>query len=146
MSRAGKTTACIASACLAGWLFSAPAGPDPITFDDVAPGAGVEFVLQNGATGDRRQIEAMVSGVAVFDYNNDGWPDLYFVNGASQPALQKTTPAYYNRLYKNNGDGTFSDVTLVAGVRGEGFAMGVAAEQQVTRDEDGNFYSHSLSP
>jgi enediyne biosynthesis protein E4 len=112
--------------CLAGWLFSAPAGPDPITFDDIASGAGIEFVLRNGATGDRHQIEAMVSGVAVFDYNNDGWPDIYFVNGARQPKLDKPDPGYYNRLYRNKGDGTFADVTLQAGVRGEGFAMGVA--------------------
>jgi hypothetical protein len=119
---------------MAGWLFSAPAGPDPITFEDVASKAGVEFILQNAATGDKHQIESMVSGVAVFDYNNDGWPDLYFVNGASQPSLEKTNPTYYNRLFKNNGDGTFSDVTMAAGVRGEGFAMGVAAADY---DNDG---------
>jgi hypothetical protein len=76
----------------------------------------------------------MVSGVAVFDYNNDGWPDLYFVNGASQPGLEKTNPAYYNRLYRNNGDGTFTDVTMAAGVQGAGFAMGVAAADY---DNDG---------
>src|SRR5713226_3969280 len=81
LSRKSKAAACLAAACLAGWLFSAPAGPDPIAFEDVASRAGVEFVLQNAATGDRRQIETMVSGVAVLDYNNDGWPDLYFVNG-----------------------------------------------------------------
>ncbi len=120
-------TACVALACLAGWLFSAPAGPDPITFEDVAARAGIDFILRNSAGGDHRQIEAMVSGVAVFDYNNDGWPDIYFVNGARQPKLEKSDPSFYNRLYKNNGDGTFSDVTTEAGVRGEGFAMGVAA-------------------
>src|SRR5260370_39251684 len=92
----GKATACLAAAAMAGWLFSAPAGPDPITFEDVASKAGVEFILQNAATGDKHQIETMVSGVAVFDYNNDGWPDLYFVNGASQPSLAKTNPGYYN--------------------------------------------------
>src|SRR5262245_48780346 len=117
-----KTTACIAAVCLVGWLFSAPAGPDLITFEDVASGAGVDFILQNAATGDKHQIETMVSGVAVFDYNNDGWPDLYFVNGAGQPSLEKTNPSYYNRLYRNNGNGTFSDVTTAAGVRGEGFS------------------------
>jgi hypothetical protein len=134
LSRTGKATGCIAAACLAGWLFSAPAGPDPIAFEDVASKAGVEFILQNSATGDKHQIETMVSGVAVFDYDNDGWPDLYFVNGASQPDLEKTKPAYYNRLYRNNGNGTFSDVTIAAGVRGEGFAMGVAAADY---DNDG---------
>jgi hypothetical protein len=101
--------------------------PDPITFADIAARAGVNFVLRNSATPDRRQIETMVGGVAVFDYNNDGKPDLYFVNGARQPQLDKPDPSYYNRLYRNNGDGTFTDVTLAAGVAGDGFATGVAA-------------------
>src|SRR5690349_23697430 len=69
----------------------------------------------------------MVSGVAVFDYNGDGWPDIYFVNGARQPKLEKSDSSLYNRLYKNKGDGTFTDVTEQAGVRGEGYAMGAAA-------------------
>ena len=104
-----------------------PAGPDPITFQDIARRAGVDFVLQNSATPERHQIETMVSGVAVFDYDNDGWPDLYFVNGARQPKLEKDDPSFYNRLYRNNRGTTFTDVTLKAGVRGEGFATGVAA-------------------
>src|SRR6058998_1903282 len=112
LTRISRVTTCAAVVCFAGWLFSAPAGPDPITFDDVASGAGIEFVLRNAAAGDKHQIETMVSGVAVFDYDNDGWPDLYFVNSASQPKLEKNDPAYYNRLYRNQGDGTFSDVTL----------------------------------
>ncbi|HEY1340044.1 MAG TPA: VCBS repeat-containing protein, partial [Bryobacteraceae bacterium] len=97
-----------------------------ITFDDVGSRAGVSFVLQDSATPAKHQIETMVGGVAIFDYNNDGKPDIYFVNGARQPDLTKSEPAYYNRLYRNNGDGTFTDVTAVAGVPGEGFASGAA--------------------
>ena len=59
----------------------------------------------------------------VFDYNDDGKPDVYFVNGASIPELRKTDPKYYNRLYRNNGDGTFTDVTAQAGVAAEGYSM-----------------------
>ena len=111
----------------AGWLFSAPNVPNLITFDDISARSGVDFILRNSATGDRHQIETMVSGVAVFDYNGDGWPDIYFVNGARQPKLEKSDPSFYNRLYKNKGDGSFTDVTEQAGVKGEGYAMGTAA-------------------
>jgi hypothetical protein len=127
LSRHNGIAAVAAAALLAGWLSSAPAGPDPVAFVDVAPQAGIDFILRNAASGDRHQIETMVSGVAVFDYDSDGWPDIYFVNGASLPKLEKSDPSFYNRLYRNRRDGTFADVTDHAGVRGEGFAMGVAA-------------------
>jgi len=99
----------------------------PIAFRNMASSSGVRFILNNSATPHKYQIEPMVAGVAVFDYNNDGLPDLYFVNGARIPELQKTGPEFYNRLYRNNGDGTFTDVTEQAGVKGDGYSMGVAA-------------------
>lgn len=68
-----------------------------------------------------------MGGVAVFDYNNDGWPDIFFTNGAAIPSLEKTNSGYWNRLFRNNGDGTFTDVTEAAGVAGIGYSMGVAA-------------------
>ena len=111
------------------WISRAAETPhaDPITFENIAARSGVDFVLRNSATPARRQIETMVSGVAIFDYNSDGKPDIYFVNGARQPQLDKPDPSYYNRLYRNDGEGRFTDVTLAAGVRGDGFATGVAA-------------------
>jgi len=75
----------------------------------------------------------MGAGAAMLDYDNDGSLDLFFVNGAalrdpmppgSKP--DKSDPRYWNRLYKNNRDGTFTDVTVQAGLRGEGYGMGVA--------------------
>ena len=76
----------------------------------------------------------MGAGVAMFDYNNDGLPDLFFVNGAAlrdpMPAgakPDKTDPRFWNRLYRNKGDGTFTDVTESSGLRGDGYGMGVAA-------------------
>ena len=124
-----SVAAALAAAGLGAWLSPAAASneADPIQFEDVASRAGIEFVLRNSASPEKRQIETMVGGVAIFDYNNDGRPDIYFVNGARQPSLEKSDSTYYNRLYCNNGDGTFTDVTLEAGVRGEGFATGVAA-------------------
>lgn len=68
----------------------------------------------------------MLGGVAVFDYNNDGLLDIFFTNGAAIPSLKKTGPEYSNRLFRNNGDGTFTDVTKQAGLEGIGYSMGVA--------------------
>ncbi len=106
-----------------------------IRFEDVAAKAGVRFTVRNSASPEKHLIETMIAGVAVFDYNNDGWPDIYFVNGASEPALSKDDESFWNRLYRNNGDGTFTDVTKQAGVQGVGYGMGVAAGDF---DNDGN--------
>jgi hypothetical protein len=77
----------------------------------------------------------MLAGVALFDYDNDGLLDIYIVNGASLPSMDKSDPKYWNRLYHNDGAGRFTDVTAKAGVRGEGYGMGVAAADY---DNDGN--------
>jgi hypothetical protein len=98
----------------------------PIRFEDIAKKAGVNFVTQNSATPNKNQPETMVAGVALFDYDGDGFLDIYFVNGAEIPSLQKTSPKYWNRLYHNNHDGTFTDVTEKAGLAGAGYGMGVA--------------------
>src|SRR6516162_5443430 len=119
----------------AWWLRATRPATGAITFEDVADRAGIRFVLRNSATAEKHQIETMISGVAVFDYNNDGKPDIYFVNGAAIPKLEKTDSSYRNRLYRNNGDGTFTDVTAQAGVSGAGYGMGVAAGDF---DNDGN--------
>src|ERR1700722_755828 len=79
----------------AALVFAQPRGVDapehtavvPITFQNVAKSAGVDFVLKNSASANKYQIETMPAGVAVFDYNNDGFEDIYFVNGASIPGL-----------------------------------------------------------
>jgi hypothetical protein len=68
----------------------------------------------------------MVAGVALLDYDQDGHLDVFLVNGAEIPSLIKTSPGYWNRLFHNNGDGTFTDVTAKAGVKGQGYGMGVA--------------------
>jgi len=108
------------------WITWPSAGEavDPIRFEDIADRAGVPFIVRNSAAGLKHQIETMISGVAVFDYNNDANPDIYFVNGARIPELIKPGPKFHNRLYPNNGAGAFTDVTAQAG--GERYGMGVA--------------------
>jgi len=86
----------------------------------------LDMIVRNGATGDKHLPETMLGGVAVFDYDGDGWPDIFIANGATFPTLRKTDPSYGNRLFRNNHNGTFTDVTARAGVAGEGYSMGVA--------------------
>ena len=92
------------------------------------------FVLHNGTTADKPIIDSVLGGVALLDYDNDGYLDIFFTNGASIPGLSKDGPDFSNRLYHNNHDGTFTDVTDRAGVRGEGYSMGAAAADY---DNDG---------
>jgi hypothetical protein len=97
-----------------------------ITFEEIARKAGLDFTLRNAAQGQYRQVELMPGGVAALDYNNDGCMDIYFTNGADLTSLRKTGVEYRNRLFRNNCNSTFTDVTEEAGVAGEGYSMGVA--------------------
>ena len=117
-------TACCALAVLAIGL--AAEGVAPIRFEEIAGRSGVRFAIENSAAGHKYQPEAMVAGVAIFDYDGDGFPDLYFVNGGGMPSLRRDGPQFKNRLFHNNGNMTFTDVTDKAGVAGSGYGMGVA--------------------
>jgi len=103
-----------------------PGNPATIKFEEIAAKAGLRFVTQNSPTANKNQVETMVAGVALLDYDGDGYLDIYLVNGAALPSLQKESPAYWNRLFRNNHDGTFTDVTERAGLAGAGYGMGVA--------------------
>ncbi len=98
----------------------------PVRFVDVAALAGIAFVHDNAATAEKYLIETMGSGCAWIDYDQNGLLDLYLVNG-SATQLYKPKHPLKSALYRNNGDGTFTDVTERAGVSAEGlFGMGVA--------------------
>jgi hypothetical protein len=101
--------------------------PAPIRFRNVAQSAGLRFVLENNPTPRKHMIETMAGGVAAFDYNGDGLTDVFFTNGAAIPSLQKDSPKYWNRLFRNDGGMKFTDVTEQAGVAGAGYSMGAAA-------------------
>lgn len=117
----------LAQAAFAQRQRGAIAGKPAIEFENVIQKSKINFTLRNSVSPQRYSIETMLGGVAVFDYNNDGLPDIFFTNGAAVPSLEKTGPQYYNRLFRNNGDGTFTDVTKQAGLEGIGYSMGVAA-------------------
>jgi len=117
---------------LAVLLIAVPAGP---AFDVGKP-KGIDFVLENSPTSQKYLIETMGGGVALFDYNNDGLLDIFFVNGGrlretmSMPEFfDRVNPKYWNRLYRQNRDGSFTDVTKAAGLDSAGsenYGMGVA--------------------
>jgi hypothetical protein len=112
---------------LAGAL--APAAPptfDPVVFEEVAVARGLRFVTNPARTPRKHQPETMVAGVALLDFDGDGWLDVYAVNGATMPGLVKAGPEFHNRLFRNDGKGSFADVTEKAGVAGHGYDLGVA--------------------
>jgi hypothetical protein len=100
------------------------AAPPSITFRDITQKAGLHFVHNNAAFGKKYLPETMGPGVAFIDYDNDGWQDIFLVNGTDWPGhpSKHSTP----KLYHNNHDGTFTDVTHKAGLDIEVFGMGVA--------------------
>jgi enediyne biosynthesis protein E4 len=124
-----------ALAMLAGWavLFGPLAGdtPSPIRFA-LKP---IAFQLESGEAAPRHVPAAMGGGVAVFDFNHDGRPDVFFANGANLETLKKDAPKYRNRLFRNDGAGAFTDVTEKAGLAGAGYDAGVAVADY---DNDGN--------
>ena len=114
---------------------AAKAAPDMVAgkFVDTTQQAHINFQQQASHTSKKYLPETMGSGVALFDYDNDGRLDIFFVNGAplSDPTPkrtipQKAGPKYWNRLYHQKADGTFEDVTEKAGLQGAGYGMGVA--------------------
>jgi len=122
-----------AAALTRGAGFAAPSAPAEEIFSDQTKEAGIDFVHFNGMAGLHFYPETMGSGVALFDYDNDGRLDIFLVNGAalSDPMPEraiphKSGPREWNRLYHQKPDGTFEDVTERAGLQGWGYGMGVA--------------------
>jgi hypothetical protein len=100
--------------------------PVPVHFTDIRKAAGITFVQDSTQTDEKYYLETMGTGVAWIDYDQDGLMDLYFVQSATTDAYKPAHPLR-SALYRNNGDGTFTDVTEKAGLGGEGhYGQGVA--------------------
>jgi len=127
---------CLLLLCLLLSAISQTSTPSPEPQFKLSPARGVGFVLRNSPTSRKYLIETMPGGVALLDYNNDGLLDIFLVNAGhvadplrSPVNFDRHDPAYWNRLYRQNKDGTFTDVTVQAGLRNAGdtnYGMGVA--------------------
>ena len=116
--------------CLPLLVLAAGGQVAPIRFE-LKP---IPFQLEHGEVTARHVPATMAGGIAVFDYNRDGRPDIFFTNGANLATLKKDDPKYRNRLFRNDGNGVFTDVTEAAGLSGSGFDSGVAVADY---DNDG---------
>ena len=111
------------------------AAPAAVTFRDVAERAVLKDVIVSGGADKKYVLEVNGSGACWLDYDNDGWMDLYLVNGSTLAQLQKKSPVTQtNHLYRNNRDGTFTDTTRAAGIPGRGWGFGCVAADY---DNDG---------
>jgi hypothetical protein len=118
------------------WLLAGAALAQDVHFTDITASTRIDFKHESSATSNKYLIETMGGGVALFDYDNDGRLDVFFTNGAKledpmPPGKEpdKSDPRYWNRLYHQNGDGTFQDVSEEAGLTGmpqNRYGMGAA--------------------
>jgi hypothetical protein len=118
---------------LAALLFPLPTSThaleSPFVLVNEAESRGVRFLETNFATDMKYPFETLGGAVAALDYDNDGWVDLFFLNGAPSPEHLRSDPASFNRLFRNTGQGRFVDVTLESGLSGagiKGYPQGVA--------------------
>src|SRR4051794_21186653 len=117
-------------AMAAGTITAAPVDQPPAAagatprFQNVADVAGLRFTHTYPSAGSKYFVDSAPGGLAVFDYNGDGRPDIFFTNGAATPSLDKPSAAYANRLFRNDGNMRFTDVTDTAGGGGVGYAGG----------------------
>ena len=115
-----------------------------VTFVEVAAESGIDFKHTDGESGKRLFNEQYGSGGGFFDYDNDGYLDLYLINARPQ-GERMDAPLPTNRLYRNNGDGSFTDVTQLAGVGDTGYGVG-ATTGDYDNDGDLDLYLTNFGP
>ncbi|MCU1326534.1 MAG: ASPIC/UnbV domain protein [Bryobacterales bacterium] len=113
------------------WLFAPGAASQKLAatpqYTDIVPRLRFDYVTRNDYRDRKYFVQPMCGGVAIFDYDNDGWPDIFFTNGAELPSMRRSPP-FSNCLLHNRGDGTFEERTVAAGLTGadHGYSLGVA--------------------
>src|SRR5215510_13155141 len=115
------------------FTFLGQTNPTSIQFTDVTKSAGIAFTHYTGAFGKKYLPETLGPGVAFIDYDGDGWQDLFFTNGMDWPGQRRRASTLH--LFRNNHNGTFTDVTKAAGLAVEMYALGVAVGDY---DNDGD--------
>src|SRR5436853_2207351 len=122
--------------------FAADREAGPIRFEDATAQSGIAFSHSFGAEKLGSLVESTGAGCVWFDYNNDGRPDLYVVSGKPMeagmhpyPLRKQPAEAPHNHLYRNDGNGKFTDVTAIAGVAADQFSFAAIAADY---DNDGN--------
>lgn len=148
---AGSLQICAAALVYSGCILfteSALFAATAIRFRDATSSSGIRFVHTDGSSGKRHIVETVASGLGLIDFDNDGHLDLFFLNGAPLPGTPPPARRPTNELYRNNGNGTFTDVTATSGVGIEGYALGCAVADY---DNDGfedifitNYGAHRL--
>jgi hypothetical protein len=130
-----------------GQSASGPTPQSSVNFASIARAAGIDFQPINGASAEKYLVETMGSGGVLFDFDNDGWTDVFLVDGGSLVNPQAAARARH-RLFRNRGNGRFDDVTAASGIVHDGYGMGACAADY---DNDGfadlyvtNFASNTL--
>ncbi|MCI0357654.1 MAG: CRTAC1 family protein [Planctomycetaceae bacterium] len=121
-----------------------PPQPGGIHLTDVTASTGISFAHTDGGVGSLYIVQTVVAGLALLDYDNDGFVDIYFLNGAPTPGARFDKPPH-NELWRNNGDWTFTNVTDRAGVGDTGYGLGVVSGD-FDNDGDQDLYVNNFGP
>ena len=139
-----KRRTLIATIAVLSWVtagtIARQATSGPVTFDEVARTVGIDFTHVNGSSPERHLREIMSGGGLFFDYNDDGWLDVFLVDGGQTAGRTATRPAH--RLFRNRGNGAYEDVTATAGIAHRQYGMGACAADY---DNDGWIDLHVTS-